>query len=345
MLTPELVETLLLPIRESSPAGDDLEYDAAFMALTSAAEGKPEQQFGDTVIPAVEPDWQQVGEQADGLLRRSKDVRVAILMLRASMRMAGVSGFGAGLTLLNGLLARFWPDIHPKLDVDDDNDSTMRLNALIPLTDEGMVLRDLYEARIGDSRASGLLTVRDVLVAYGTLPAQAGVTSASVAQVQGALEQIRTDRPQALQSLANMRGIVGQLESLLNEHTSGETMLDLSKLRTVVGVLYKAATAAGGQVANGAAVDMVLGTVDLASGTPALLASSNEIRSRADALQMLDRVIAYLTEAEPSNPAPLLIERAKQLIGVSFLDIMANLAPNALETIETVTGRQLTADA
>ena len=59
---------------------------------------------------------------------------------------------------------------------------------------------------------------------------------------------------------------------------------------------------------------------------------------------MLDRVIAYLTKTEPGNPAPLLIERAKQLIGVSFLDIMANLAPNALETIETVTGRRPVAD-
>lgn len=55
---------------------------------------------------------------------------------------------------------------------------------------------------------------------------------------------------------------------------------------------------------------------------------------------MLDRVIRYLEQAEPGNPAPLLIERAKKLIGVSFLEIMANLAPNAMDTIETVTGRR-----
>lgn len=55
---------------------------------------------------------------------------------------------------------------------------------------------------------------------------------------------------------------------------------------------------------------------------------------------MLDRVIRFLETTEPGNPAPLLIERAKKLIGVSFLEIMANLAPNALDTIENVTGRR-----
>ncbi len=56
MLTHELVEALLTPIGEASPCGDDLEYDADFTALTTSAQGKPEQQFGDTVIAAVEPE-------------------------------------------------------------------------------------------------------------------------------------------------------------------------------------------------------------------------------------------------------------------------------------------------
>ena len=69
-------------------------------------------------------------------------------------------------------------------------------------------------------------------------------------------------------------------------------------------------------------------------------AARGDITTRQDAIQMLDRVIRYLEQAEPGNPAPLLIERAKQLIGVSFFEIMANLAPNALDTIETVTGKR-----
>ena len=346
MLTSELVHTLLQPIREDAPAGDDLEYDPAFMALMSAAEGKPEQQFGDTVIPAVEADWRQVGEQAEALLRRSKDARTAVLLVRAATRQAGLSGFGLGLILLHGLLARYWADIHPQLDADDDDDPTMRLNALAPLTDEGMVLRDLYDARIGDSRASGPITVRTLLAAYGALPAPAGAASPTAAQVQGALKKMATERPQALQPLTDLRGVVGQLESLLKEHTNGEMALDLSKLRAAVGVLYKAASTAGSPPADGG--EAVNTAPDPSNTTNAAFfpaaAGHGDIRSRDDALHMLDRVIDYLTKTEPGNPAPLLIERAKQLIGVSFLDIMANLAPNALDTIETVTGRRPTAD-
>ena len=42
------------------PCGPNLEYDAAFMTLANAALGKPEQQYGETVIPAVDPDWKAV---------------------------------------------------------------------------------------------------------------------------------------------------------------------------------------------------------------------------------------------------------------------------------------------
>jgi type VI secretion system protein ImpA len=165
MLTNELVEALLTPIGEASPCGDDLEYDAAFTALAAASERKPEQQFGDTVIPAVEPEWRDVAEQADAILRRSKDVRAAVLLLRAATRLQGVPGFNAGLQLLTGLFDRFWDGIHPTLDADDDNDPTMRLNALAPLWDENMVLRDLYDAQVGMAPGVGQIRVRDIAIA------------------------------------------------------------------------------------------------------------------------------------------------------------------------------------
>ena len=67
--------------------------------------------------------------------------------------------------------------------------------------------------------------------------------------------------------------------------------------------------------------------------------ASGDIRSREDALRQLDRVIDFLHRTEPGNPAPLLIERAKRLVGVSFMDIMADLAPDAVSTIQNITGR------
>jgi type VI secretion system protein ImpA len=346
MLTPELVDALQAPINEASPAGEDLEYDPAFTALESAAQGKPEQQFGDTVIPAVEPEWRAVAEQAQALLGRAKDVRTAVLVLRAGTRMQGVAGFSMGLQLLAGLLDRYWDGIHPKLDADDDNDPTMRLNALAPLTDEGMVLRDLYEAGVGNARGVGPIRVRDIAIAHNALAAVGTDNSYSQAQIQGGLEAIHADAPQVLQILSGLPAQVARLQALLNERTGRGDAIDLGPLRAVANVLGKACA---GVIGAATAADDAAATAHAAdgdtAGDPAAPARSSsaargEIQSRQDALQMLDRVIRYLEHVEPGNPAPLLIARAKKLIGVSFLQIMADLAPNAIDTIETVTGKQ-----
>jgi len=345
MLTHELVDALQAPIREASPCGDDLEYDPAFTALEAAAQGRPEQQFGDTLIPAIEPDWRAVSEQAQALLRRAKDVRPAMLLLRASTRQHGLAGFDLGLQLLFGLLDRFWDGIHPALDADDDNDPTMRINALAPLADEGMVLRDLYDATVGTARGVGTVRVRDIAAAHNAPPAQGGENGYSPAQVQGALEEIQAEHPDVRTLLLGLAGRVGQLQALLSDRTGRGDTLDLARLRTLCAVLRQAATAAGGSTSDatgsGTPEDALDAPADTAgrAGTGAE-AARGEIRNRQDALQMLDRVIRYLEQTEPGNPAPLLIERAKKLIGVSFFEIMANLAPNALDTIETVTGKR-----
>ncbi|CAN7219916.1 MULTISPECIES: type VI secretion system protein TssA [unclassified Variovorax] len=340
MLTPELVEALQAPISEASPCGDDLEYDPAFTALAAAAQGKPEQQFGDTVIPAVEPEWRSVAEQAQALLGRTKDARVAVLLLRASTRMQGIAGFVMSLRLLTGLLDRHWEGIHPKLDADDDNDPTMRLNALAPLTDEDMVLRDLYEANVGVARGVGPIRVRDVAIAHNALAPAGAEAGYSAAQIHGGLEAIHGETPEVLQTLMEMPTLVTHLQTLIVERTGRTDLIDLGPLRAIATVLSKASAAVAGTTAQAEAEAEAAADAGTGSAPAARAAAPGEIRTRQDALQTLDRVIRYLEQAEPGNPAPLLIARAKKLIGVSFFEIMADLAPNALDTIETVTGKQ-----
>ena len=338
MLTSEVVEALLSPISEALPCGPDLEYDPAFTALASAAQGKPEQQFGDTVIPPVEPDWRGVSDQARLLLGRAKDVRPGVLLLRAATRQQGVAGFGMGLDLLTSLLDRYWSGIHPMLDADDGDDPTARLNALAPLWDETMVLRDLLDTSLGQVPGVGAVTVRDVVMA--THP-QAGVgsTAYTAAQIEGALAVLHERSPGLVHELQGIETRLGRLQALVTERTERPDAVDLGGLRSVASVIRKAS----GHLTDGATG----GQTDPQSDSPAQhptdavrrASAPGEIRSRQDALQTLDRVIHYLQQAEPGNPAPLLIARAKKLIGVSFLEIMADLAPNALDTIETVTGK------
>lgn len=337
MLTPDIVDALLEPIGEASPCGDDLEYDPDFIALETSAQGKPEQQFGDTIIPAVEPEWPQVAEAAQALLRRTKDVRVAMHLLRASTRLQGLEGFLAGMRLLAGLLDSQWDHIHPMLDADDDNDPTMRLNALAPLADDALVVRDVYDAWVGTARSVGRIRVRDIAIGRGLLEPASGDAGYSAPQVQGGLEEIVQSQPEVAERLAGIAPAVNGLRQVLCG--LGQHVADGAQARHVHGL----AEAAEGDAAAGEAHPGAEAGEGGGRGTaPAPI--RGEIQSRADALLMLDKVIAYLQRTEPGNPAPLLIERAKKLIGVSFLDIIANLAPDAMSTIEHVTGARAPSD-
>ena len=62
-------------------------------------------------------------------------------------------------------------------------------------------------------------------------------------------------------------------------------------------------------------------------GGPAI---SGVVRSRQDAIRALDAVSTYFRQHEPSSPIPMLLDRAKRLVSKSFLEVLADIAPEAL---------------
>ncbi|MEJ2394942.1 MAG: type VI secretion system ImpA family N-terminal domain-containing protein [Candidatus Thiodiazotropha sp.] len=102
------LKQLLKESSEASPAGDDLEYDPLFGEMELAAKGKEEQQFGDTLIAAEEPDWSALKSCALAVVERSKDLRAAVQLTRALIHTDGYSGLADGLSLLRGYLDDYW---------------------------------------------------------------------------------------------------------------------------------------------------------------------------------------------------------------------------------------------
>ena len=62
------------------------------------------------------------------------------------------------------------------------------------------------------------------------------------------------------------------------------------------------------------------------------------LRNREDVKRVLEQVCEYLERVEPSNPAPLLIRRARRLLDRTFIDIIQDLAPDAFGQIEKLAG-------
>src|SRR5437762_2056422 len=124
------VESLLAPLEGDTPCGPDIEYDPAFLALEEVGAGRPERQYGDSIIPAEPPDWPAVYRQALELAGRTRDLRIAVWLVRSGARVNAMRGGLQGLQLVTGLIERYWDYVHPMLDASDNNDPTARLSAL-----------------------------------------------------------------------------------------------------------------------------------------------------------------------------------------------------------------------
>lgn len=327
------LEALHAPLQDDAPCGADLEYDAAFLAMQAAGAGKPEQQYGDTVIPAEEPDWPAVRELALALAKRTRDLRVAVWLVRSGARMHGWEAAVGGLQLVQALLERHWAQVHPQLDASDGNDPTARLNALQPLAYESAGLADFRAASLTGQR--GGPRVRDVELAFGRADAMPGEVVPSEQGLIEALSAAAAAAPglgQRLQAGAQaLQAITATIDQQAGA-ASGPDFTPLGRLLKQVGSLgvqlQGVSAPAGADASAGAAA---------ASGVTAVGAPA-AISTRDDAVRALQRVCEWIERNEPSNPAPLLIKRAQRLMSKNFLDIIRDLVPDGIREVEKLAG-------
>src|SRR5437899_5254591 len=156
------VEKLLAPVDGASPVGTDLSYDPSFMEIEQLAAGKPEQQIGETIIPAEDPDWKELRSRCTDALGRSKDLRLAMHLLVTAVKMEGLTGLRDGLGLVRGLLEKYWEKFYPQLDPEDGNDPLLRMNIISTLTDPTNFRRRLREAPLTMSQMLGKFGLKDI---------------------------------------------------------------------------------------------------------------------------------------------------------------------------------------
>jgi len=70
------------------------------------------------------------------------------------------------------------------------------------------------------------------------------------------------------------------------------------------------------------------------------IALPGAVSSREDVVRLLDRMCDYFERHEPSSPIPLLLKRCKRLVSANFLDIVRDVAPDAVSQVENLRGRE-----
>src|SRR5512140_2298637 len=312
-----------VPIDAEQPCGPDCEYDPAFLALSQAVAGKPEQQFGDTIIPAVEPDWRVVEQMASDLLAKTKDLRVVGYLTQAATRLHGVPGFAAGGQLMNLLCEQYWDDVHPRLIIEGDNDPYLRIGALATLSSVGggyaesaPIMQALREALIANRAVT--IRIRDVELA-ATNDAAA---SYSDAQIVSILQDAIAEGSEAVTAFEQAVVSFNALSAQVSSRMSGADQPDFSAmaalLKSVGGAIARAKSAGLAEVSGDGEAASGPGSETGAAGRGAAV---GEVRSRDDVRRALQRVCAYLEQHEPSNPASLFARRAERMLGMDFIEI------------------------
>jgi type VI secretion system protein ImpA len=331
------IAKLLQPIAEDSPCGDDLEYDPAFAELETVIQGKPEQQFGKTIIPAEEPDWRDIQKRVLPLLERSRDMRLAVYLVRALLGTQGFVGFGEGLELLKGLLQTYWEQMHPRLDPADDNDPTMRANILGSLCDWDMMLRRIRETPLVHSRTFGRFGLREIDIAAGTQPAPEGSEAPTTAAIDGAFTECDVEELKA--TAAAVRGAlasVAAIDAYFTDQVGAAQAPDMGELiknlKEAQQVLTERLSRRGVSEVVPVAEEALEGEAGLPgdaaaqAGGAAAPVRIGEITTRDDVIRLLDKICDYYAKYEPSSPVPLLLHRAKRLASKHFMDILRDLA-------------------
>ncbi len=328
-----IVDDWLEPLADT-PCGEDLEYDNEFLELAQAAAGKPETQFND----AEPPDWRKVRDAAAELFNRTRDLRVAMHWVRARIHLDEFAALPDCLRLFHGLLDRFWDDLHPKLDP-DDGDAYARLNVLALLGEVDGIVGDVRGSLVVRNRSVGEMHVRDIEVMLGKYPAREGETPLTRAQV----EQMLTA---AVQQDAKLAALPAQaaaqlktLSSLLNDKVGIERAPDVRPLHNLIACVTQVMPAVGADEEADSDGEGGDGSDGEGGGKPSGKKGLGDgVYSRADALRAIDMVCDYLERTEPTNPAQLLLRRARRLINKNFLQLMRELAPDALSEVARIMG-------
>lgn len=338
------VDAWLEPLGDP-PCGEDLEYDNDFLELNKAAEGKPETQFSS----AEPPDWGAVKDKAEDLFNRTRDIRVAILWARALLHREGLASLPHTLRLVRELLERFWDDVHPKPDP-DDGDPYARLNVLSQLEDSAAMLGDVRQALVFRNRAVGQLSVRDIEVALEKIPAREDESPMSADSIEQMLTAAIADDDTLKDLGQRAASELDALISLLQDRVGYGRAPSCDTLKDMLAGLVRVTPQDSAGSSDDLDLDSLLGDLGGVDSDPAETSSAprrggrggagigDSIDTREDAVKAIDLVCQYLERTEPTSPAQLLLRRAQRLIDKNFLELVKELAPEALAEVAKIMG-------
>lgn len=318
------------PLSGDAPCGENLEDSQLLASFDSF------RLFGQSVPLNPAPAWREVESKSRAALGQSKDFRLLAHFGAAVLRTEGLPAFLGTLSVAAHWLDQFWAQVYPLVD----DDAILRKNALNSFADRMAIVDGVRRLPVVRHPVLGTFSLRDFEIATGQLakpdgeevPDEAAMRSILAASAAADLTTLQTSVLAGLDALK-------AIETRMREQGGSESAPTFDPLVTQLVQLQRLLTDGLSAHPNAPAEAPAGGNGASTTSTAASSSGSLQaINSRHDAIRALDAVSAYFRANEPSSPIPLFIERAKRLVAKDFLEVLADIAPDALSQARSAGG-------
>jgi type VI secretion system protein ImpA len=359
------LKPLLAEVSPDAPSGEkDDKTKSDIAELEIKLKETRERLVGENDEEETGPNWPEIRDDTFNLLTRNHDLRVAMFFTRAMLHTAELKGLKMGLELLCGLIERYWENLYPQLEPDDNNDPTERINILMALTEGQDIIDPLPKTTLVEARGVGRFSLRDIHIANGKIKLVKNVESAlpTTELINAAfkacdLEEMKATRTVIGESLQYVETLSNLLNEKINEPTKEKeddspedkkrqpySIPDFKELKEILkemeAVMAKQLEIRGDSDASekgetseteGSSNAQAGESVSTQGGKP-----MDKINTRQDVIRALDKICTYYQNNEPGSPVPLLLKRARQLVEKNFFEIMQDLGLDSAAQIKTL---------
>ena len=331
------------PVSADSPCGPDLNTggDTDYLLYRAQVEGLLPGSYFSFDPKSIDIKSELAG--ANRLLERSRDLEIMVLVERLLALDQDLDGFVAALGAITDVLETSWDEVHPQAV---EGDFTMRAVPLTTLDDRPTIVLPLQHLALLQVERIGRLSYRDHLIASGELSPREG-EAADPDRVRKILHTADLDEMIRVRGrLAEGVAHLERIRTIFVERAGYEQAVKLTTLPGLLsgmeafldGAIKERDPSLAGDSAPAGEDDPKAAAGD---GQAAPVRLQGAVVSHEDARRALATASRYFVRSEPASASRLLIHQARQLMGLSFAEMLAALAPSvASDAAISIPGRR-----
>jgi type VI secretion system protein ImpA len=331
---------LLQPITAEQPCGvnlEDTELLSSFDAFRLFGQARPldapaEPDEKRVPKPPESPEWVEIRDKALEALTKSKDLRLLAHLGTALLRTDGLQAFFETLNVSSQWLDMYWSQVYPLVD----EDAILRRNALNCFADPMAVVDGLRRVPLVRSRQHGTFSLRDIDIATHQLSPGDGDAKVDENQINAAFGSMPlAELAQLHESSVGAVASLNKIDARMRDAAGSDATPSFDPLSKQLARMSQVLRA---QLASHPEGSAATGVDSAGSVAGEGISASGVVKSRQDAIRALDAVADFFRRTEPSSPIPLFLARAKRLVSKDFLEVLADIAPDAVEQARAAGG-------